>query len=294
MSVLIFGASGQDGQYLTRLCRDRGMDVVGCARSPGPWLRGDVSRLADVERLIGEYRPRHIFHLAASSTTQHSALFENHATVSTGTLNVLETARRLVPDARVFIAGSGVQFANLGQPISEFDAFVPSSPYAMARIHSVHAARYYRSLGLRTFVGYLFHHESPLRRAGHVSKTIAAAAQRIGAGADEVLELGDIEVQKEWTYAPETVEAMLTLVTQDEVAEATIGSGETHSIREWLDACFATVGKDWRSHVRIAPGFVPEYRRLVSNPSTIRSLGWAPRVRLPELARLMMHSVTTR
>src|SRR5262245_21223156 len=101
MSVLIFGASGQDGQHLTKLCRDRGLEVVGCARSAGPWLQGDVGRIADVEHLIREHCPRIIFHLAASSTTRHSALFENHATISTGTLTVLETARTLAPEARV-------------------------------------------------------------------------------------------------------------------------------------------------------------------------------------------------
>lgn len=290
MTALVFGASGQDGYYLTRLCRDRGIPVIGCSRSSGAWVQGDIGRRGDVERLIDAHRPEFIFHLAANSTTRHSALFENHATISTGTLNVLESAHSIVPQARVFITGSGVQFVNRGTPISERDEFAPLSAYAVARIHSVYAARYYRSLGARTFVGYLFHHESLLRRSSHVSMLIATAAQRIAAGADDVLELGDIDVEKEWTFAGDTAAAMLALVTQDTVHEATIGSGVGYTIRDWLDACFAVAGKDWRDHVRVKSGFSPEYRRLVSDPTTIRSLGWVPRVGLRELAVMMMQS----
>jgi GDPmannose 4,6-dehydratase len=205
-----------------------------------------------------------------------------------GTLNILAAVRVHCPRCRVFLAGSGLQFVNRGMPIAESDPFEASSPYAVARIQSLYAGRYFRSLGLAVYFGFLFHHESPLRKPNHVSKMIALAAGRIAAGSTEKLELGDITVEKEWTFAGDVAQAMFTLVRQDSVFEAVIGSGVAHTIRDWLEQCFGIIGRDWRDHVRIREGFVPEYRRLVSDPSTIRSLGWTPKVALPELARMMM------
>ena len=289
MNALIFGANGQDGHYLSDLCRLQGITPVGVSRS-GDWVRADVSKLDQVRGMIKQYTPAYIFHLAARSTTRHEALFENHETISTGTLNILESVRTMYPQARVFLAGSGLQFKNTGKPVSENDPFEASSAYAVARIQSVYAARYYRTLGVRVYVGYLFHHESPLRGPGHVSKMIALAAQRIAAGSNEPLELGDITVEKEWTFAGDVAQAMLDLVRQDKVFEATIGSGSAYSIQNWLEQCFSVIGKDWKRHVRLKEGFVAEYPRLVSDPSTIRSLGWSPKVGFAELAKMMMAS----
>lgn len=187
----------------------------------------------------------------------------------------------------MFLTGSAVQFRNKGQPISERDEFEASSPYAVARIHSVYAGRYYRSLGLRIFVGYLFHHESPLRKPTHLSKLIADTARRIADGSEESIELGDIAVEKEYTFAGDVVEGMLTLALQDKVFEATIGSGVAYSVRDWLEACFGAVGRDWRQHVKTREGFTPEYQRLVSDPSTMHLLGWRSKVGFEELARIM-------
>jgi GDPmannose 4,6-dehydratase len=290
MNALIFGASGQDGHYLAEICRAEGVTPIGISRSGAAGIRGDVASFELVQALVREHRPAFIFHLAARSTTGHDALFENHETISTGTLNVLEAARLHAPGARVFVTGSGVQFVNRGAPISERDPFAATSPYAVARIQSAYAARYFRSLGQPVYVGYLFHHESPLRKPGHVSKTVALAAARIAAGSKEQIELGDLSVEKEWTFAGDVARGMFALVTQDQVFDAVIGSGQAHSILEWVQLCFAIAGKDWRNHVRLRPGFVPEYRRLVSDPRTIRALGWEPRVGIDELARMMVEA----
>jgi GDPmannose 4,6-dehydratase len=287
MTALIFGASGQTGHYLAEACRARGMEVVGVSRS-GPDVRGDVADGALVAALVRRHSPTHVFHLAAESTTRHEALLRNHGTIATGALHVLEAVRVTRPDARVFLAGSGVQFVNTGAPISEHAPFAASSAYAVARIHAAYAARYYRSLGVRAYVGFLFHHESPLRKPSHVSQIVALAARGLVRGRREPLVLGDVSVEKEWTFAGDVANAILTLVEQDRVFEAAIGSGEAHPIRAWAEACFAVAGADWREHVREAEGFVPEYRRLVSDPTTIRALGWAPRVGLSELARMMV------
>jgi GDPmannose 4,6-dehydratase len=116
---------------------------------------------------------------------------------------------------------------------------------------------------------------------------VASAVRRIAAGSGERLEIGDPSVEKEWTFAGDVAHAIFLLVNQDAVFEATIGSGTTHSIQEWVETCFGLVGKDWRGHVATRTGFVAEYQRLVSDPSTIRSLGWQPRVSLGDLARMM-------
>ena len=118
MKALVFGANGQDGPYLCEALRENGVDAVGISRS-GPWTRGDVANREEVEAAVRGARPDYIFQLAASSTTRHEALFDNHASISSGALNVLESARLYAPAARVFIPGSALQFKNVGQPIDE-------------------------------------------------------------------------------------------------------------------------------------------------------------------------------
>ena len=290
MSALIFGANGQDGHYLSELCKANGITVIGVSRSGGEWLKGDVSNREQTESLIKTHMPQYVFHLAANSTTRHDAMFENHETISTGSLNILEAVKRHCSNTKVFITGSGLQFVNTGAPISEHDKFEASSAYSMARIQSVYAARYYRSLGIRAYVGYLFHHESPFRKPNHVSKMIALAVQRIAAGSGEFIELGDISVEKEWAFAGDVAQGILTLVEQDEVFEAVIGSGVAYSIQDWLEECFKVIGKDWREHTRLREGFTPEYKRLISNPATMRSLDWVPSVDFPGLAAIMLNS----
>lgn len=289
-TALIFGASGQDAYYLARLCNGRGIRPVGVSRSAGgDWLVGDVARREQVEALVREHHPEYIFHLAANSTTRHDALFENHETISTGALNVLEAVRTFAPKARVFLSGSGLQFLNEGRPVAETAPFDASSPYAVARIQSVYAARYYRRLGVRAYVGYLFHHDSPRRGTKHVSQLIAQAARRVAAGSGETLEWGDVAVRKEWAFAGDIAAGMLALVSQESVWEACIGTGEAYSIAQWLDLCFGLVGRNWRDHVRLKEGFRAEYPLLVSDPTTIHSLGWQPSVDFAALAGMMMN-----
>ncbi len=155
MNAIIFGANGQDGHYLSELCRSKGITPIGISRS-GEFLAGDVADRNFVDRCIIEYKPRYIFHLAANSTTGHNALFENHHTISTGTLNILESVYVSKLPVRIFIAGSGVQFLNQGKPIDEDTPFEASSPYSVARIQSVYARRYYRTLGVQAYVDIFF------------------------------------------------------------------------------------------------------------------------------------------
>jgi GDPmannose 4,6-dehydratase len=288
VKALIFGANGQDGYYLSEACRKRGVEVIGVSRS-GPWVRGDVACPEFVEKIVRGYSPEMIFHLAAASTTRHDAIYENHATIGTGTINILESAKRCSPASKVFITGSGLQFVNKGQPISETDPFDHSSSYAAVRNYSVYLSRYFRNLGIQTYIGYLFHHESPLRSAQHVCQKIAQAARRIAEGNEEILELGDISVRKEWTFAEDVAEGIMTLLEQNQAFEATIGSGHAYSIEDWLDECFKLIDKDWRRYVREKKNFKAEYQILVSNPTTINSLGWHATTTIGELAKIMLN-----
>jgi GDPmannose 4,6-dehydratase len=288
VTAIIFGANGQDGYYLSRLLAENNVEVTGIARKGGN-VQADISDYNSVKELIGSIQPDYIFHFAANSSTRHDLLFENHSTISTGTLNILESVKACSPKSKVFISGSGLQFRNEGLPIKETDPFEARDAYSLARIHSVYAARYYRHLGISTYVGYFFNHDSPRRTERHVSKMIAAAVNSIAKGERSApIEIGDMEVKKEWTYAGDVVEAVWTMVQQDEIFEATIGSGKAYSIATYLEACFSFIGKDWKKYVQVKPGFKAEYKQLVSDPGTIFSLGWRPEVDIPELVKMML------
>ena len=289
MKCIIFGLNSQDGYYLQKIFRENNIDVIGVSRSSGNWLQGNIANFNFVYELIRTKKPDYIIHIAAKSTTSHNALFENHQTIATGSLNILESVKENCPRCKVFITGSGVQFENKGFPIKETDAFFASSPYSIARIHSVYAARYYRELGIKAYVGYLFHHESALRKEFHVSKMIVNTVKRIQHGSSEKLSIGDTTVMKEWGFAGDIAAGIFKLITQDEIFEATIGTGEAYSIQKWIQLCFEQIKKPWGKYIAIDSSFKkPEYKLLVSDPSTILKLGWRPEVDISSLARLML------
>ena len=287
MTAIIFGAGGQDGYYLTKLLTEKKIEVIGISRQAG-FVHVDIGDYKKVSELIRVHKPGYIFHLAANSTTHHDALFENHITIATGSLNILESVRNFSPLTKVFISGSGLQFKNENKPIKETDPFEARDVYSVSRIQSVYAARYFRTLGIGVYTGYFFNHDSPLRTERHMTKKIAEAAKRIGSGSNEKLEIGDIDVIKEYAYAGDIVNGIWTLVNQEKISEANISSGEGYSIKDWIMACFAEVNKNWESHIIMKKDFIPGYKKLVSDPSLIFSLGWNPGVSFYELAKLMM------
>jgi len=288
MKTIVFGINGQDGYYIKEICNQKKIDVIGVSRSSGNWIQGNISNFNFVENIIKREKPEYIFHFAANSSTRHDTLYENHETISTGTLNILESVKRHSPESRIFITGSGVQFENKGNPISETDNFEATSPYSIARIQSVYAARYFRSLGIRVYIGYLFHHESPLRKETHISKMITNAVKRIANGSNEKITLGDISVKKEWAFAGDIAEGIFTLINQDKIFEACIGTGKAYSIQDWLEICFNRINKDWKEYVNLKESFLPEYKILVSDPSTINSTGWKPKITFENLCDMML------
>lgn len=289
MKALIFGANGQDGYFLARLLSDLKIETITTSRN-GPHIKLDIGDFQAVEEIIKIHKPEYIFHLAANSTIRHSALFENHSAISTGTLNILECVKSISPQSKVFISGSGLQFKNNGKPIKETDPFDARDAYSVSRIHSVYAARYYRTLGIKTYVGYFFNHDSPLRTSRHLNRMIADAVLKIASGQNEMIEIGDLNARKEWGYAGDIVKAVWTLMKQDDIFEAVLGTGKAYSVQEYIELCFSLIGRNWTDFVRIKDGFQSPYSLLVSDPSTIHSLGWSPTVSFEEITRMMLNN----
>lgn len=288
MRAIIFGINGQDGHYLKLLLEQKGIEVLGVSRSAGNWIQGSVSDHELVNQLVKSHQPDYIFHLAANSTTKHSALFENHETIATGTLILLEAVHQFSPTTKVFLSGSAMQFVNKGSAINEQTPFEASSPYSISRIQSIYAGRYYRSKGLKVYVGYFFNHESPMRGPHHVSKLTTDIIKRIGKGSPEKIELGNVNVQKEWNYAGDLMQAVILMTEQEEQFELILGSGNVHSIADWLNECFTLIGRNWKDHFIQKQGFRSEYEILRSDPKLLYSLGYKPSLNFKGLAELMM------
>jgi GDPmannose 4,6-dehydratase len=285
--AVIFGISGQDGFYLNILLKNEGLEVIGVSRSNKDWIIGDVSDAEFVNDLITSHQPDYIFHLAANSTTHHNAIFENHETIATGTLNILESVYRNSPTTKIFVAGSGLQFVNKGLPIKENQAFRAQNAYAIARIHSAYSIRYYRELGVKAYIGYLFNHDSSLRTEKHVNQKIVKALKRIAAGSNEKLNLIDVSTIKEFGFAGDIIEAIWILVNQDNIFEATIGTGQAYSIEYWLNICAKYLNLDLYNKLIISNN-TPFGKALVSMPTTIKSLGWKPKIDIHKLAEMMI------
>jgi GDPmannose 4,6-dehydratase len=282
-TAIIFGASGQDGFYLTDLLKRQGYTIIGIDRTSDIKL----DSYPDVEGLIKEIKPAYIFHLAARSATRHEDWFLNHETVVNGTHFILESVWKYSGHTRVFISGSGLQFVNLGNPINESTPFFPGSAYAVSRIQSVFTARYYRILGVRVYVGYFFNHDSPRRSESHINMRIIRTAQKIKNGSLEKLVVGDPSVEKEFGFAGDIVAGIWALVNQDNVFEAAIGTGSAKSILEWINKVFNIYGLPVESNLQIDPSYVAPYKRLVSDPATMFALGWLPSTTFDELAEMM-------
>jgi GDPmannose 4,6-dehydratase len=286
--ALIFGITGQDGYYLRQICERNGVEVVAVSRNDPQCILGDVRDPLFVANLVGGLRCSHIFHLAANSTTNHGALMDNHNAIATGTINILEAVKVHAPESRVFIAGSGLQFENRGLPIRETANFAATSPYVIARNYAAFASRYYRQLGLRVYVGYLFHHDSPLRSEKHLNMKIVKAIQRIRSGRAEKIRVANSQIIKEFNFAGDIMEAAWLLVNQDKVNEAVIGCGKGYTIQEWVEVCCRVAGIHAGEYLESDNDEPREFRSLVADATTILSLGWTPRVSFGELATMMM------
>lgn len=314
--ALITGITGQDGSYLAELLLGKGYEVHGLIRRvsrfntaridhlyrdphEGPtnlFLHyGDLSDGASLSRILGQVRPDEVYHLAAQSHVRVSFELPLHTADVTalGTARLLEAIRQAGLDCRFYQASSSEMFGNATEsPQNENTPFHPRSPYAAAKVYAHWMTVNYReSYGLFGCNGILFNHESPRRGETFVTRKITRAVAHILAGKQDKLYLGNLDARRDWGFAGEYVEAMWTMLQQDQPDDYVIATGETHSVRDFLGEAFGAVGLNWEDHVEIDPKYnrPTEVTCLVGDASkAAATLGWQPRVRFPQLVRIML------
>jgi GDPmannose 4,6-dehydratase len=302
--ALIVGANGQDGPYLARALRETGTEVWGSSRRGDlppevPWLRSapaaDVRDQAALERALAAVRPAEVYLLAARSSVGASWDDPTATAEATGlgAARLLEAARRVVPEARVFLASSSETFGEPERsPQDEATPIRPVSPYGAAKAYAHHLARIYRRrYGLHVAVGILYNHESPRRPADFVTAKICRGAVAIARGEARELRLGNLDARRDWAYAGDVARAMVAILRHPEPDEFVVATGESHSVREWCERAFARLGLDYREHVVPDPTLwrPAEPVPLVGDASKARrELGWAPTVGFEALVDLMV------
>jgi len=314
--ALITGITGQDGSYLAELLLAKGYEVHGMKRRSSSfnttridnilpdWHERDARlflHFADLGdstsliKLLYRLRPDEIYHLGAQSHVRVSFDIPEYTgdITALGTTRLLEAMRETGTKAKFYNAASSEMFGNARQvPQSESTPFLPRSPYACAKLYSYWMTVNYReSYGLFASNGILFNHESPRRGETFVSRKITRAVARILAGLQDKLYLGSLDAKRDWGYAPEYVEAIWMMLQQPEAGDYVIATGETHSVREFVECAFAYAGLDWKKYVEIDPRYLrpAELDILQGDASKARRvLGWEPKVRFQELVRLMV------
>lgn len=310
MRALICGVNGQDGSYLAQLLLEKGYEVWGTSRDAQASALNNLQTLGLLERVkiismapndfrsvltaVDRSDPDEIYYLSGQSSVGLS--FEQPAetleSIVTGVLNLLEVIRLRKKSVRFYNAGSSECFGDTGNtPADENTPFKPRSPYAVAKA-SAHwlVTNYRESYGLHASTGILFNHESPLRPRRFVTQKIIQGAQRISAGSPERLVLGRLDIQRDWGWAPEYVDAMWRMLQLEIPEDLVIATGQTHSLEEFVAAAFALHGLDWRNHVDISEAFLRPTDILTSmaNPGRAASvIAWQATNKMPDVVRLM-------
>jgi GDPmannose 4,6-dehydratase len=313
--ALITGVTGQDGSYLAEFLLQKGYEVHGLKRRSSSF---NTQRLDDIYtdfhehgtrfflhfadsadssslwKLLYNIRPDEIYNLAAQSHVRVSFDIPEYTTDITalGALRLLEGLRETGVKARFYQASSSEMFGSAPPAQSETTPFHPRSPYACAKLfaHNI-TVNYRESYGMFACGGILFNHESPRRGETFVTRKIANAAARIKCGLQDKLYMGNLDAKRDWGYAPEYVEAMWLMLQQDQPEDYVIGTGEMHTVREFLELSFAHAGLDWHNHVETDPRYLrpAEVEALQADTSKARGrLHWEHRVAFPELVRLMV------
>ena len=313
--ALITGITGQDGSYVADLLLGKGYEVHGLIRKastfntdriehlfadphePGARLFLYYADLADGSRLtqlIYEVEPDEIYHLGAQSHVRVSFDMPEYTADVTGlgTTRILEAIRRSGVKTKFYQAASSEMFGTSPPPQNEDSPFCPRSPYAAAKVYGYWMTRNYRE-GYSLFGcnGILFNHESPRRGETFVTRKVSRAIAHIIAGKQQLLFLGNLNAKRDWGYAPEYVQAMWLVLQQDEPRDYVIGTGESHSVKEFLEEAFAYAGLDWEQHVRIDPRYFRpiDVDLLVADATRARTdLGWNPKVTFKELVWIMV------
>ncbi len=309
--ALICGVAGQDGAYLARLLLQKAYKVWGTSRDAIGSRFINLTRLGIRERVrtlsmvpedfrsvfmaLKQSQPSEVYYLAGQSSVGLS--FEQPAdtiqSIAIGTLNLLEACRMVDFPVRLYNAGSSECFGDTrGEPASEDTPFHPRSPYAVAKVSAYWLVDNYReAYNLLACTGILFNHESPLRPTRFVTQKIVSTAKRIAQDSREKLQLGRIDIARDWGWAPEYVEAMWRMLQMPEPQDFVIATGETNTLQDFVDATFAALGLNWRDHVELNEEFVRPTDLVIgrADPTQAeRVLGWKARYRMRDVIRRML------
>ena len=314
--ALITGITGQDGSYLAELLLSKDYEVHGIIRRASsfntaridhlyqdPHIRGvrlilhygDIADSTNLIKLLYRIQPDEVYHLAAQSHVRVSFDIPEYTGDVTGlsTVRILEALHETGLNGKFYQASSSEMFGQAQEvPQRETTPFHPRSPYGAAKVYAYWVTVNYReSYGMFACNGILFNHESPRRGETFVTRKITRAVARIKAGLQEKLYLGNLDAKRDWGYAKEYVEAMWLMLQQTEPNDYVIATGETHTVREFLQEAFAYVDLDWQKYVDIDPNYYrpAEVDLLIGDPTKAREkLGWTARIRFRELVRLMV------
>lgn len=332
--ALITGITGQDGSYLAELLMKKGYEVHGVVRRSSTFNRGNIEHLfntkesyshrlhygdmSDIDsllRIVGEVRPDEIYNLAAQSHVRVSFDIPYYTAQSDaiGVLNLLETVKVLCPKAKIYQASTSEMFSGDPKtaPQSEKTPFKPKSPYGVAKLYGSEIARVYReSYGLFVVNGILFNHESPRRGENFVTRKITISLNEIAIGKRSKLLLGNLDAKRDWGYAPEYMEAAWLMLQQEKPDDFVIATGETHSVREFVEEAGKILGMDiiWkgkgvnekgidkvtgRQIIGIDQGYFRpnEVNYLLGDAKhAATKLGWKPKTTFKDLVRIMVEA----
>lgn len=314
--ALITGITGQDGSYLAEFLLEKGYEVYGIVRRSSTFttdridhiyqdphekknrlhlVYGDLADAASVTKILAEIKPDEAYNLGAQSHVRVSFDVPEYTgdVVALGTLRLLEAIRFLGLKTKFYQASSSEMFGMVQEiPQKETTPFYPRSPYGAAKVYGHWITKNYReSYGMFACSGILFNHESPRRGETFVTRKITQAVAHIKAGLQDKLYLGNLDAKRDWGYAKEYVEGMWLMLQQDEPDDYVLATGETHTIKEFLEEAFSHAGLNWKDYVEIDPRYFrpAEVDLLIGDATKAKKkLGWEPKVTFKELAQIMV------
>lgn len=307
-SALITGITGQDGSYLAELLLDKGYDVYGLVRrlsTPNTTriegiadqlilLEGDLTDQCSLNVAVQTAQPDEVYNLAAQSfvaTSWNQPVLTGDVT-GLGTTRILEAIRQFSPGAKMYQASSSEMFGKAKVPQNENTPFHPRSPYAVAKVFAYHSTVNYReSYGMFCSNGILFNHESPRRGIEFVTRKITDGVARIYHGLSNELKLGNLNAKRDWGFAGDYVKAMHLILQQKESDDFVIATGESHSVKEFVEIAFKDAGLDWKKYVTLderfmRPADVPDLKGDITKAK--QKLGWEPEIKFEQLVHMMV------
>jgi GDPmannose 4,6-dehydratase len=313
--ALITGITGQDGSYLAELLLSKGYEVHGIIRRSSTFNTnridsiyidphrtdakmylhyGDLSDSGQISNIIYNIRPDEIYHLGAQSHVRVSFDIPEYSgdITALGTTRILEAVRRSGNGIKFYQASSSEMFGDSSPPQNEETTLQPRSPYACAKVYAYWITRNYRE-GYRIFAcnGILFNHESPRRGETFVTRKITRSISRILAKKESDIYLGNLNAKRDWGFSPEYVECMWRMLQSDPPDDYVLGTGEAHSVKEFLEKAFAYAGLDIEKHVKIDPKYFrpTEVESLIADAAKAKkALGWDPKIRFDDLVKIMV------